>query len=803
MENKSNSTHKRPFAKSNDIIPFPENTVIVNENENLTDQGSDIDEPPTIHKKTNSIKKTSLMGDKYIENFCKDFEESFKQDELIDEDNESKNYLLSFGKINNNYIMNKEDDLISALSKENDENQYLKPKEWKYMNKNNFDEIDNKFIMVKNKLNKEKVKEINKTLRVKTIDSLYKLKKDNDIKNKINKIENLDNMLRNYLKNYYPSQKMKIDNEKKELEKYIYKYRYIYKDNNNFYRCVIFSFFENIILTNNYTCLKELLIEIDEKISIKNEIINNNDYLKNELELNINLNLIKQLLYILIKFMCKNINISYEILIKIYLLYEEFHYGMIFILRFLLYEYINENKYKMFSKDNKVDIMDLLPQKYNQMHITNEKKFELFFLNELFKMKSYDSKLIFYIIPFFFDINLKIITYYHGVENPIYSKFYRNEDDKYTLELISYKGNFDICYNKKYYQFHSKYLNLFEVNNEKDEKNLLTKENNINNNINFDENNDNQVISFNNKNNNNIKKNNLKLNDNNIINKEELRNDDFLFCSNCSKQYKGRENILKFCPECLDEEFRNDILKLYGLYLQYVDHNRKKYGHQIDRYFGSIIHTIKINEITMYDAMADTGYLVYEILNNVKSDICIICRNDTTKNYYYKLPCDCAICSKKCFNKYIDIIINQDYEKINKNNFKRIIFVFDECICGKKYYYDDYLVLYNYFKNKNKIKICEMIIKIVRNRWKWKCLKCDKLFDPFCMNYRLSLFDITINKDFYEKQLKHLICSECYDAIYVSKAKNVKCIFCIREHYIMDSKSLTYENKSGDMCCFI
>jgi hypothetical protein len=96
-----------------------------------------------------------------------------------------------------------------------------------------------------------------------------------------------------------------------------------------------------------------------------------------------------------------------------------------------------------------------------------------------------------------------------------------------------------------------------------------------------------------------------------------------------------------------------------------------------------------------------------------------------------------------------------------------------------------------------------MIIKIVKNRWKWKCFKCDKLFDPFCMNYRLSLFDTTINKDFYEKELKHLICSECYDAIYLSKTKNVKCIFCKREHYIMDSKRLTYENKSGDMCCFI
>ena len=805
MEKNYNSTHNKPFEKNNEINPFPEDTVEVNEK--FTEQGSNIEEPPVIHNKIASMKKSTLMDDKHIENFCKEFEESFKQDELIDEDTESKNFLLSFIKTKNNSIFNQEDDLISELSKENDENQYLKPKEWKYMNKNNFDEIDNKFIIVKNKLNKEEVKEIYNKLKLKTIDSLYTTKKDNEFNYKINKIENLDNMIEKYLMIYSKSQKIIIDNEKKELEKYIYKYRYINKDNNNFYRCVIFSFFEHLILTNNFICLKEILIEIDEKISIKNETIKNNDYLRNELELNININLIKELLYILIKFMCKNINMSYEILIKIYLLYEEFDYGIIFIIRFLLYEYINENKFKIYSKDNKVDIMDLLPQKYTKMHITNEKKFELFFLNELFKMKSYDSKLIFYVIPFFFDINLRVISYYHGADNPIYSKNYRNEKDKYTLELISYKGNFDIYYNKKYYQFHSKSLNLFEEKNEKDENILLTNENFINNNNdnNCEEKNICQNISDNNNNNNNnFEKNNLKINSiENNLNKEENSNKDFLICSNCSKQYKDKENKLKLCPECLDEEFKNDILQLYNLYLQYVNHNNKKYGHQIDRYFGSIIHTVKINGISIYEAMADTGYFVYEILNIVKSNICIICRNDTTKNYYYKLPCYCTLCSKKCFKKYIDIMINQDFEKINNNNYKKIIFVFDNCICGKKYYYEDFLVLYNYFKNKDKTKICEMIIKIVRNRWKWRCLKCDKLFDPFCMNYRLSLFDAAINKDFYEKELKHLICSECYNAIYVSQTKNIKCQFCNSEHYIVDSKRLTYENKSGDMCCFI
>ena len=71
------------------------------------------------------------------------------------------------------------------------------------------------------------------------------------------------------------------------------------------------------------------------------------------------------------------------------------------------------------------------------------------------------------------------------------------------------------------------------------------------------------------------------------------------------------------------------------------------------------------------------------------------------------------------------------------------------------------------------------------------------------MNYRLSLSDPKINKDFYNKEIRHLICSDCYDLIAINKIKNVKCFFCKSEHIILDSIRLNYENKSGDLCCFI
>ena len=71
------------------------------------------------------------------------------------------------------------------------------------------------------------------------------------------------------------------------------------------------------------------------------------------------------------------------------------------------------------------------------------------------------------------------------------------------------------------------------------------------------------------------------------------------------------------------------------------------------------------------------------------------------------------------------------------------------------------------------------------------------------MNYKLSLYDPKINVDFYNKEIKHLICSNCFDAIAISQIKNIKCIFCKSEHFMVDSKRLNYENKSGDLCSII
>ena len=679
------------------------------------------------------------------------------RDDLSEE--ESKDILLSL-----DFRKSKENNLLTKLQiqeeKEEKDDQYLKPKYWKYKDKNKIMELETKFLEIKNSLNNGEIRSINFDLNEQK--TLKKIK--NEIQNKIGKID--------YLKDIQ-------EKDEEALKENIFKLRRIFKDNNSFYRCVIFSFFENMILTNNIMFFKELLIEVNSIFSIssnKYDELFEDENIKKELESNIKVKLLTLSLYILIKSMEKNMKESYELLIKIFLFQEEFDSSIILLFRYFLCFYLNENKYKKYSKDEEIEIIDLLPQKYKEMHISLQKKFELFYINELLRMKSYDSKILYYLIPHFFNTNLNIIYYYPDSENAIYYKTYElnEENNNFDINLYFYKSNFNIYYTKKFYEFHSKTLSLFEE--KKKRKKPKPEDTEINDNINI-----------------------------NNINNNDITSNFNLICESCGNEYnneENKENILKLCSKCLKEEFKNDISKLYIYYLQYVNHKKQDYKLQIDKYFYLILHDTKVkNGISLFKIMTEEGYLIYKIVDEIKKDICLICiHNDTSKKYYYQLPCGCRFCSKTCFNKYLDIIIKKNYDKMCNNSYKKMIFLYESCICGKKYFFDDIIILYNYLKQKNRINECQMIIKLVKNRWYWKCVKCDNNFDPFCLNKRLVLVDDKINKDFYKKQLKHLICSNCYEYIKSHNNTTIQCNYCQSEHIILDAAKLTYQNKYPDNC---
>ena len=118
-----------------------------------------------------------------------------------------------------------------------------------------------------------------------------------------------------------------------DLDKF--KYRKVKGDSNCFYRSFIFSFIENIILTNNIILMKEIFI-----------IFNNlceNDLSSNH---NINFEKIKIILYIIIDYMqTDNNNPSAFIFFqKAYLFSESLDDGIVLFMRYLIKEYLSSNQ---------------------------------------------------------------------------------------------------------------------------------------------------------------------------------------------------------------------------------------------------------------------------------------------------------------------------------------------------------------------------------------------------------------------------------------------------------------------------
>ena len=274
-------------------------------------------------------------------------------------------------------------------------------------------------------------------------------------------------------------------------------------------------------------------------------------------------------------------------------------------------------------------------------------------------------------------------------------------------------------------------------------------------------------------------------------------------CAICNKKYHKNEKIDIFgtCKKCTYSELQEIMLELYDVYLKNVSHGFKRYSVKITNFFERILNKMKIKDsISISDTISSYGFNKFKIFAKIKNKICLICQKEISNDYFYSLTCGCKLCSERCFNQYLDLLIGNNFNQILKNNFRKVVFVFEECICGTEYYYDDYVALYDFLKSKNNKKYCGMITKIIKNRWLWRCVRCDQVFDPSNLNNRITIIDNKIKKDFYNKELTHFICSECTDYLKRRNETSVRCLFCKSEHAIIKSKKLSFENKVKDNC---
>ena len=235
-------------------------------------------------------------------------------------------------------------------------------------------------------------------------------------------------------------------------------WRKIKGDGNCFFRVIIFSFLEKIILNKNINLLKNFLV--DFKIKLREAFL-----ISMAEEYNIDLKkAFKCLIMIYFSLTSKShdpISKTYSVLIKLFNNFEDFDNGLIAYFRILLYTFIEENKGKTLSEEIQIIIDNLLPNEYKE---NNEYNFQSFYENYLFKFYQNDEKIVVYLTPFIFDFNIEIwyIDDINNISNC--KKVFLNSGDINSNDnnviLLYKKTHYDLIYSDKYFMTYNKYLTI-------------------------------------------------------------------------------------------------------------------------------------------------------------------------------------------------------------------------------------------------------------------------------------------------------------------------------------------------------
>ena len=147
---------------------------------------------------------------------------------------------------------------------------------------------------------------------------------------------------------------------------------------------------------------------------MKNELIKEKEYLLIFHEMNTDI--VTQVLYILINQMENDMKKAYIYLLKLFLYCPDFDFGIIYFTRYLIYEYIRENEDKIYSREYQVEVGCLLPEDYvADKGNKNEYFYENFYTLQLLNPKTFAEKIVIYIAPYVFNINMNILMYDYGI----------------------------------------------------------------------------------------------------------------------------------------------------------------------------------------------------------------------------------------------------------------------------------------------------------------------------------------------------------------------------------------------------
>ena len=375
---------------------------------------------------------------------------------------------------------------------------------------------------------------------------------------------------------YKPERHNTMIKKYKSFTQDIFKHRTIYGDGNCFYRSVLFSYLEQLILFKELNTIKNFIFDV-KAFLISNQVKSILDKLDERPKLDSKLILrILVLFYLGVK--NNKIKDTYSLLVKAFNNLDLFDQGLIMYLRFCLFRYIKENENKLYSKQFEINLGNLLPEQFE----TKEGKFLFndFYYKFLLKPGKLAEKIIIYITPYVLCTKLEVVMFEMEDDSRKSFNFIgeKNTVNDLNTVIIYLPGHYELIYTREFYQrFYNVFKNysdfsykneiMTEIKEEQRNKNesLLDMDSEItssginnNNNQNYFFNNYNN-ISNNNCFNNNGNGFNININGNVNVNNINFNNGNNGYNNNGNNGYNnGFNNNNNFISNNFNNNFMND-----------------------------------------------------------------------------------------------------------------------------------------------------------------------------------------------------------------------------------------------------
>ena len=255
-------------------------------------------------------------------------------------------------------------------------------------------------------------------------------------------------------------------------------------------------------------------------------------------------------------------------------------------------------------------------------------------------------------------------------------------------------------------------------------------------------------------------------------------------CKKCGSIFNSQNNKNNLCSKCSIEEINE---YLYHSYLNFPKNNKiedltksniKKIKNYISKY--SIGSDFIKDYKSLEEIISENCFDIKQLIKETIEKLCIVCRQNVTKNKFFTLPCKCKFCSWVCLEKYIKSIKEKNEEVLF--NDEKVILPMSECFCGYQYKLKDFNELKISLEKINKKDYWYIIDETIDNNLFLKCISCRKNFDKKNKFINLYLKD----------QKNHLLCENCCKGkkIDINDGNNNKelieifCEFCLVKHYI-------------------